>query len=286
MANFKVVFVYSQPTNKGFSEVFYRTASDIAGASNLPIRLLAALTSTKAVPTILRKCRVSDTLNSRSTALISLNLSGTAYPVSALESPEPTGVAAVVNLNSLTTGATRRLWLRGLADVDVGRNVVSGADQPSANLITNINNLISQLNINGFTVRSLVPLGAPPQVNQPITVVGGVIGSGMATITFAGVNPVTPNQRLLITRMSPKLFPGLNGYWNAVTGGANQFTIRYNLDQAPPAVVPTGQWRPVSYNYGLINPATSAFDHFGTRTTGAGFTPGRGRKRGIHLRSL
>jgi hypothetical protein len=284
VANFKCVFVYSQPTSKGFSEVYYRTATDIAAASVFQRGFLNYATAMRHPLTILQKIRVSDVLNSRNTAVIPQNLTGTAGSTSL--GPDVTGVSAVVNLNAPQYGATRRLWLRGLTDNDVTRNGTSGADTPSPELATAITAWIRVLANNQFCVRSLYTVTTAGYQNQPLASVSGTVGSGMATFTYVGSVNIPLGSRILITRVSPKLLPGVNGYWTVIAAATNQFTVRYNLDQTPPAALTQGQVRLVAYNYGVISANTSRFDHFGTRTTGAGFTAGRGRKRGQHLRSL
>jgi hypothetical protein len=200
-------------------------------------------------------------------------------------SPDVTSTTAVLILASSTTGASRRLWLRGLNDGDVQRGNATGIDIPSANLVTAMNAWIVTCS-SSFVIRSLTPLGTPPNVYQQINSVTGVVGSGSATIGFIGVNPFLLGQSVIITQMSPKVFPGLNGKWTPTSGGVNTFTIPYNLDQAPPAGVAKGRWRPAIYQYGAIDGTISAFDHFGSRDTGAGFSAGRGRKRAVKLRSL
>lgn len=284
MANFKVVFQFSQPVSKGFNEVYYRQATDLGAASVFTPGFLAYSTNMRHPLTILQKIRVSDTLNSRNTAVITQNLSGTSAAVA--EGPDITGVSAVVNLNAPQYGATRRLWLRGLTDFDVMRNSTSGADTPSSGLTNAIKGWIRVLANNQFCVRSLFTVTTAGYQNQPLSAISGAIGSGMVTLTYVGSVNIPLNARILITRTNPKLFPSLNGYWNVIAVGSQQFTIRYNLDQVPPTELTQGQVRLVAYNYGVISSSTSRFDHFGTRTTGAGFTPGRGRRRGIHLRSL
>ena len=283
MPNFKVVFVYSNAPEKGFSEVYYRTASQLQSAAMFDQATLTAALRFRSQLTILRKIRVSDVDQPRSSIIRPINQNGWSVPSSV---PETTGVAAVTILASSQFGSSRRVWFRGLNAVDVQRDPASGADVISSGMKQTINRWISILGNNAFTIRSLVPISVPPNIYQRITAISGTVGAGETTIAYQGQNPPTVGKRVIISQLNPKLYPALNGHYTVLSVALGTFTVAYNLDTAPQVSEKTGRWRPETYQYGNIDPSISGFDHFGTRTTGAGFTAGRGRKRAVRLRSL
>jgi hypothetical protein len=282
MPNYKVVYVYAAPISKGFTEVYYRTAASLAAAASFDQTSIVKALAPRNPLTVLRKIRVSDTANNRTAIQIPINQNN---KLNVPSSPDVVGTTAVLTLASTQTGATRRLWMRGLSDVDVLRDPNTGADTPSPGLLTAITNWIAVV-ANNFTIRSLTQLGTAPNIYQTITSVSGIVNAGLCTITFTGTSPYVAGQQIIITRMSPKLFPGINGRWTPTFVDANHFTIPYNLDQSPPLATLTGKWRPAIYQYGTIDASVSNFLAFGTRDTGQGFLTGRGRKRAVHLRSL
>jgi hypothetical protein len=286
MANFKIAFVYSQPIAKGFTEVYYRVADTIQQAATFSTNLLNHACNLRHPLTVLRKIRVSDTLGNRSSLVVAVNQGGNYLAGSGDQGPDITGVSAVCLLASVAKASSRRVWLRGLSDTAVTRSSTTGLDTPTEQLRSAINNWIASLSRNNFAIRSLVKLGTPPNVYQRINSITGTVAQGKVTVTFTGVNQAAVGQRIIISQVSPKLYPGINGHWTVLAIGSNTFDIGYNLDQVPPSAVTVGKWRPEGYEYGQITEAISDFDHFGTRTTGAGFTAGRGRRRALHLRSL
>lgn len=286
MANFKVVFVYSQPQNRGWTETYYRTAADLASAAIIPGALFLALARPRHPLTSIVKVRVSDVANNRNSLVRTLNLAVSGTPLATDPGPEINSTSAVLNLVSTAPASTRRLWLRGLYDSDVRRNGSNGVDAPSPGLRADMTGLIAELAADGFTIRSLVRTGTAPNIYQQISQVSGATGAGLTVISYIGTSAPAVNDRVNLSQLSPKLFPGLNGTYTVLAVGSQTFTIRYNLDYTPPSVVPLGRWRPSSFNYGPIVPGLSSFLKFGSRDTGAGFSSGRGRKRSVRLRSL
>lgn len=282
MANFKLSFVYSQPVNKGFTEVYYRTANSIREAATFDNAFLLGATQLRALITVLRKIRVSSVLGNRESVIVTVNRLGAQGADAA---PDIAGSAAVVNLVSSVVPSSRRLWLRGLRDADIVRDLLSGIDAPTPQLSNMITLWIRYLSLNGFTIRSQMRVGVPPNVFSGITSVDGTIGSGLSVVHYAGVQVPAVGSRVLIAQLDPKCLPGVNGAWTVLASANGQFTIGYNMACVGIVATKTGRWRPLEFSYGGIDQGLSGFDHFGTRTTGAGFTSGRGRRRAVRLRS-
>jgi hypothetical protein len=273
--NFKLVFQYTQP-NKGWTEVFYRTATDLGAASQLPQALILAMTTYKDPLTTLVKCRVSDVLNNRSSVVVNINQIGNFSSAGA----EPTGVAALVNLLSTTPPSTRKIWLRGLSDSAIARSPGSGNDNPNPVLISGINAVINQWSTNGFTIRSLTKVGPPPNNYISILSVGVVAGAGQVTLnTIAG--PVyNPGTLLIINQVNQKQFPGLKGIFSVISSTATTVVIPYNGTVTEIVTLQKGRFRVATYNFGGMQNTGAGFVGFTTRSTGKNPLGGRGAKRG------
>jgi hypothetical protein len=275
MPNFKIVYQYTQP-NKGWTETFYRTATDLpTAATQLPQVYLRALFMRDTL-TVLNKIRISDVLNNRSSLVVPVNVSGP--PGSA--GPEGAGVAALVNLVSTTPPSSRKLWVRGIQDLMFNRIAASGVDNPSAGLINAINDWITYLAQYGYTIRSLAKVGAPP--NNYITINSvGVVSPGSVNLNVTAGAVLATGQQIVVNQVNQKLFPGLKGIFSVGICTATVVPIPYNSTM-PIAIYPLtkGRFRQVNYNYGAISVTGSGFSNFSTRSTGKNPLGGRGARRG------
>lgn len=145
--------LYFNQLASGFSETFYHP-------SNTPSTLAASLSNAfyqtavkfRSTDTILKGVRFSSTLPPRASVLVR------PYPIAqgtsgaaADPGPEVVSTTAVFLLQSIS-GGERRLYMRGLADSDVKRDIF-GNDTPSAALVAGTNNYFGALYAAGFCVR-------------------------------------------------------------------------------------------------------------------------------------
>jgi hypothetical protein len=280
MADFKIIFQYRE-AGKGFQEVWYRNASTIQQAATIDGTLQYALISFRNPLTYLAKARISDVANNRNTVVVNINQNSTFSP----GTPAVTGLSAVFNLNGLAPGGTRRIWLRGLSAIDIGRDPASGADKPSDNLILRTNYLWAQLQTRGFELRSLTPIGAPPNIYQRITAISGTANSGAVTLTYSGTSPPVVGNLVKLTLINQKDWPGLGGIFKVLAIGAQTFDIPYNIHTTAVNVpLAKGRWRPVTYQFGILNSSNANFGEFSTRITGKDPLGGRGRRTGARMR--
>ena len=280
MPFFKIVFIYTQG-DKGWNQVYYREEATLAAAASLDVNLQSKLVDWRANGTVLRKARVSDTLNNRNSLVVNINRPSQQV----LSSPDITGAAAVVAHNSSAIGGRRFVWLRGIADIDINRDLNTGLDLPGPRLLAAIPQMGAYFIANNFRIRVLTKLGIPPNIYQPINSITGVVGSGQATLTFIGTSIPLVGSRVIISRASQKDFPALNGHYTVLAVGANTITIPYNLHFAGPFGLPNARFRPESYVYGAFDSFGGGFVKFGTRDTGKNPLGGRGRRTGQRLRS-
>jgi hypothetical protein len=275
MPNFKCVFQFTQP-NKGWTETYYRTGADLASAANFPQSLIASMTIFRDPLTILQKCRVSDVLNNRVSIPVTIAQNGTRTSTG----PEAAGLAAVVTLLAPQFGASRKVWLRGIIDLDFARSSVSGVDVPSGSLIQAINSFINQLSTNGFVIRSLTKLGPPPNNYITINSVGIVAGAGQVTLNTVAGPVYNPGTQLIINQVNQKVLPGLKGIFSVISSTATTVVIPYNGTVTEVLTLQKGRFRVATYNYGAMVNTGAGFSNFSTRSTGKNPLGGRGAKRG------
>jgi hypothetical protein len=286
MATFFVSWDFRFATGAGWTENYYwqgasaeLAATPTGKAVNDRIAFLHASCS-------LQKIRAQAVPHNRNVFVKSIGLSGLRNPGGAVPGPDEANTSALCQLKSTANNSQRHIWFRGLADLDVALNPTSGVSEPSAFLSARLTTFLADIATQPYYIQSNTPLGASPYIYQTAVSVTGVVGAGMATITFIGTSQAAIGQRIVLGQFSPKLFPGLNGTWTVLAQAANTFTIAYNLDYLPPATVVKGRWRPYMPLYGVISFAASDFLTFSTRNTGLGFSVGRGRRRAVRLRSL
>ena len=148
----KIVLYYNQ-ANAGFSETYYHASNDpVQLANNLALAFYKKMVIFRSNDTFLEAARFSSTTPPRKSFLIrpSPKPQGTSGVTGDL-GPDVVSTTAVFALQS-NTGATRRIFLRGLADVDVRRDVF-GNDTPAAGLISGTNAMFLELFKQNFCIR-------------------------------------------------------------------------------------------------------------------------------------
>jgi hypothetical protein len=278
MPFYKLVFNYSTP-QKGWSEIFYREASNIQTAARFTDRLLVTMSSLRAAIVSLDSCRVSDVANNRNTLIVPFEAGG-----SQGAAVDVGGTSAILVLNDPTNGANRHLWMRGLADEQINKDINTGQDTPAPILAANITNYIRGISGAGFSIRSLGKLGTPPNVYKNVKSITTVKNTGVVTVEMEAGFFLPSDGMLIFSQMNPKDWPGLKGVFKGTRVTDSSFTIPYNWHVDGVFPVAKGRVRPANYVYGPINSGTSGFLRFGTRDTGRGPSLGRGRRTGQRIR--
>lgn len=280
MAVFKIVFQYTQQ-DKGFTEVFYRQVDNITTASTFSPAFRQHIMAFRPTLTVLRKARVSDVLNNRSSVVVNINRAGGLGDLQ----PDITGAAAIYTLNAPTIPGRRNIWIRGLADNSVQRNALTGIDEPSASITTGVADWIGYLKRGNYCVRALARLGVAPLIYVNVLSLQS-LGAGSVVLTVPNTWNITASRRVILSQFDVKHFPGLNGHWTATPIDATHFSVPYNNPcGAGTFPLTKGRTRPEEYVYGEIDPNTSDFNRFGTRDTGRNPLGGRGRRSVSRIRS-
>lgn len=283
MPTFKCVVKYNQ-FGATWHELFYVDGDNFeqiavhfgAGFCNVATAFRHASVYVQAV-------RISDLSVKRSTKPIRYTIP---TALTTTMKPDVVKTAAIWTLNSSAPALTRKIWLRGLNDIDVERNIITGQDTPSAALQGGVATYLGYMESHGFKIQSLNPItGTSPYLFQRIASL--TVGAGGST-TINAVNPValTASNRVIITQTDPKLWPGLGGKYRAENASGTTFGINY-IARQPSGTYPLsrGVFRVEQYRYATISAPLSGFLDFSSRDTKNDPFGGRGRRRAVLLRS-
>lgn len=280
MANFKVVLQFTQPS-RGWEEVYYKEASTLADAARFQGQIMWSCLAFRSKLTVLNKVTFSDVENNRVSSILRKNYSQT----DSAGSPDVASTSAVYTLNAPSTGGKRSVWFRGLRDEDVLRSGVTGVDAPSAFLRNGVQSFIVQLTAENYMIRSLMPLTVAPMIYSSILAV--TVGApGIVTLNVPSTWTATTSNRIIVSQVDNKLFPGLNGHWAIQSSTGTTIVLPYR-SHLPSGVYPMtkARTRPEEYQYGRISDVLFGFNKFGSRDTGKNPLGGRGRRSPLIRRS-
>lgn len=273
----------------GFSETFYHPSMDPTTLQvTIPNSLYKAAAAFRHVSVILKAVRFSRVEAPKASVLWlpSPRAQGTRYSD---EEPGPDAVSTTaVYVLSTQTNQRRRIWCRGLADVDVTRDAF-GNDIESASLIKMRNNYFLALNEAGFCIR----YGDRPPA-------GGLTWKNVTKV-YLKANPVSPSTRCTIQVVEAAAgfavgdivqFDGVPGTLprfprtnriEAVNAGAGvtDYQIAYSLPGG--VTVDTGKLRVTRAQSSNALITRWSFERFGEHKTGRPFGSLRGRSRGVSL---
>jgi hypothetical protein len=279
MPFFRLVFNYSTRDN-GWSEVYYREATNIEQASTFTTNLQEALMDPRAKSVSLKTCRVSETTNNRNTLIKTFTRKGGLdYTV------DIASTAAILVLNAPTTGSRRHVWLRGLPDELVYTDENSGEQILDPILSQEITRYIRLISSNGFLIRSLAKLSTPPNSYYTVRTLSATANAGFIILEFAQPFFLPADGLIIVSQFNIKDWPGLKGQFRATYVDPTHVSIPYNWHTTGLFPVRTGRIRAANYLYGAISFASSGFLRFGSRDTGRGPIVGRGRRPGTRIRS-
>lgn len=282
MPVFKEVWSFSSPGGYTWNEVYYSEDDDITQAANFPPSFINSRLMLLQKLATWKKVRISDVLNPRVTVIKVIKQKGLL-----IDDPENGAEAAVFQLSSTTTPATRKLWLRGLAQGSLFRSPTTGEWEISPAFATNSKAFIGKLASNRYLVRSQTRDGQGGIVRVRVKTVDGTAANGITTITTDVASGVSTGDLVTFTQMDGKLFPGLKGIFKALSGAGLTFTIPYVVAGNQTLTATKGKAMKVTYRTGTtINAAASGFLYGTSRDTKNSDSGSRGAKRATRVRLL
>jgi hypothetical protein len=278
----KMVLYYNL-VNAGFSETFYHPNNDpVALSASIPNNFYQAMVNFRATSTFLKAARFSSTLPPRQSYL------ARAYPVAkgysqstADPGPDVASTTAVFVLGG-GAGKQRRVFMRGLADVDVKRDIF-GNDTPSPALVGGSNQMFQQLALYGFSIRTS---DRPPNA--------GLIWYKIFSVQVNTDNPdswstITNNSAIQTFQVGDRVqFNGVEGDLRhfphrtqiigaVLAAGIWNYVIEYPLPGGVRINPKNLQMTKESFSYNAI--VTWAFERFSEHRTGRPFGSLVGRKK-------
>jgi len=280
MPAFKIVHQFTEG-DTGFSEVWYRDATDLTAASQFSPTLLWNGVLFRNALTAFRTIRVSDVLNNRNSVVVKV---GWSAPFSN-STPSVNNTAIVYTIVSPSVGASRQVWIRGLDQNAFGRAPTSGIDRPNPTVLGQIFNYLLELQKAGYRVRSLKKITETGMAYRNVTGITNTADSGYVTMQYDG-EIVAVGSEIIISQFNKKNWPGLAGKFKVEPGSTlGNAKVKYNYHFAGPWSIPQGRFRPAVYNYGAFNLTRSDWNKLASRDTGANPIHGRGRRSSTRIRS-
>jgi hypothetical protein len=290
--NYKVVFEFFESNGSQFNEVYYRSESSIDAAANIPQLVLVNRLANLNHLNLLRQIRVADLGTARLTAVVPVNKPGTNADApngqtgeADGQDPLPVGAAIVCGMSGVN-GGSRKLWMRGANIGDYQRNNVTGVDMIHPGFTKAFNNQMKRMADAGFGIRTLGK--ANPLTNPLRNLLKVEVGptTGTAILTCDGNVALDLTQRLIITRVDPKILPALNGHFTVISAAAPKYTIAYTMPGGTTSVTNVGYVHAELYNaISVFNPARCLPLYLATRTSKNPYTHSRGARRPQRLRS-
>lgn len=287
-ANQKLIIQYVQFDDE-WKEVYYMQADTVQQAMNaLDKNFTDAAVAFRNNNVYVASLRVSDVNQPRS-ALQKRLLVPNIIPGGL--APDTKNTACVCALRSQNSTLQRHVWFRGLNDADRTRNPNTGQDQPIGNLLPRISDFVANMNRVGIYIRALLPIVHDATYDfWPFTSITVNPDQTVSLLVANALVPIGPSSRVIISQMDPKKFPGLNGHWKVTVTAPNMKIPGYLSTLAPNTyALNKGRYRVEEFRYqkvDLFDPAgASQFVSLGTRNTKSGPFGGRGRKKGVSLRS-
>jgi hypothetical protein len=281
----KVVFFYQQGA-RGWTETWYTQANNPISWQevNITPALLTTLVAFRAAGTRVVACRISQVDPPRLS--FTLQFAGRYKIVSTLGSttnaPDMASTDAMWQING-TDGSKRKLFIRGLRDVDTVRDA-DGFDTPSPFLTSGVNKMLTNLFNIGLVLRSQVrPPNGGLAWNTVIGVTPQVAMPAYTQITTLN-NPVLPSPppcKIVFQQLNKDNLPGFPIQTETVPGfviAGNGIVVKYRY-RGPSNPTPFTTMRFTGLVYTYIAMGTWTFVAFSERKTGRPFGVPRGRAR-------
>jgi hypothetical protein len=283
MSDFKFSLNFSSPGAGKWSEVYFMNATDIATAAANAAQVASIRAWLLHVDNSITTAKLINVANQREGVIKPINING----LDLAGDPYPDSVSAVCTLGSSTTGASRRLWMRGCSDASIHRDSSTGLLDQSAFFRDRLKDFFNVLPEYNVEIRSLKRVDGTDVVNMPILSAAPIVGnSGLTTLTLAAAFTPPVNQRVIISKSSLKDAAGLNGHWTVVQQPTTTtLVIPYRM-AAGATAVGGGSVKQEVYQYGVINPQLCGVSALGSHKSVNFYSNSRGAKSGKRIRLL
>lgn len=288
MALFQEVWTFNASSGAVWNEVHYSVASSLANAANFSPAFKKRRTDLMHDTCTWRKVRITQVGDPTVHTLVTINARGTWNPVAGPGQPANPAEAAVINLSSTAHGGTRRLWMRGLPEVAVQFNSVTGQSFLNADWAEKLTAFISGLAnpAAGYALKKKKSGIANGIVKTRILQVDGTAANGTSKITVKDAPLVVAGDMIQISTAEPKLFPGLRGPFKALEVVDKVITIQYSVPQNELIKSDKAYAQKLAYfEDAVINAAVSGFNFGGSRKTKNASTGSRGSRSAQRLRN-
>lgn len=275
MADFKVVWNFSDVQGGSWSETYYRSSGDLNAAANFPEALLDARLKMLSPVHELKTARVSSVLNNRVAVPVTLNRKGSAAPAVI----STVGQAAVLNLVSTAVPSSRRLWLRGWPQSAFLRNQETGKIDVQVGMTTALKDFFKALKDASFQIYPLQRPGVGGIAVHDITKLDGHSEPGYSIITLTAAPTFVAGDRVIIGKTDKTKVPKLNGRYRVVSVSGVTFKIQYDASRYEEDLALTGTARKEAYATGaIIDDTKCGLSHVRTRDTKNPSSRSRGSK--------
>src|SRR5215831_14120267 len=227
MPTFRVTWQFLDAQSAGWNEVYYKEASNLAGARPSLATIKARLNLLNSLNTLLR-IRFAQADANRVTDQEPQVLFGTDVDSSG---PAVAGDAVIHQLGAIT-GGTRKLWMRGCSARAFQRNPATGLPAFPSWLVNRSEDFYKALIADGFGLRLVQTQRAGPLQNIKITQVDGSRKDGTSDVTLFSPPGYPFPSRVIIGGTNRKDLPALNGRWSILKlPVANVVTIPYQTPE-------------------------------------------------------
>jgi hypothetical protein len=283
VADFRVVWVFTENNGASFNEVYYVSATDAKTAAKVPMPLIVARLNLLHNLNNFTVSRASLAGGNRVTGFKNINLAGT---IGATGGPAPPGESVICNLVG-SSGGVRKLWLRGCPQRVIVRDGNSGRDNPSPGFLDLLGEFFTQLQAAGYGLRQVQGQTPGPLTNLKILSVDGSRKDGTSDFKLSAAPGYPYPSRVIVGGASKKDLPAANGRWSLSNPPVGPLvTLPY---QTPNGSIVTGgnsHMRQESYSaISVFSASDCGFAYFGTRTTKNPLTRSRGARRAARIRT-
>lgn len=289
MPLFKEVWHFESSPSGSWNEVYYSEAPTLDYAADFPPTLLQDRLNLLHPVNELAWIRVSDVQIPRVATVRPINRKGERF-LSLVDADGPANLdeAAVITLSSTVVPASRKLWLRGMAETDVSRDRSTGQTIILPTFRGLIDAWIRRLASanNNYVIKTRTRVGQVDVVRGNIIKLAPSLNPTMTDITTDPVLNVGSGDRIVVNSADPKITPGLRGEFAVygAIGGVITIPYRLPLDQVLTTVARGYVFRSLLRSGAIINPKASGFAYLGSRRSKNERTSSRGARRAQRLR--
>lgn len=288
MPLFQEIWSFAANSGARWNEVQYSTAASLAEAANFSPAFKKRRTDLLHDTCTWSKVRITQVTDPTIHTLVNINAQGTWGSGTGTGPPANPNEAAVINLSSTVRTGTRRLWMRGLPELAVQFNTITGRSYLFPEFAERLNSFISALGLatNGYAIKKKKVGIGNGIIKTRILSVDGTAANGTSVLTFKDNPLLITNDMVEITRAEPKLFPGFKGPFKVLAAAGVSVTVQYSTPQNESILSDKAMGAKLSFwEDAIINAAASGFNFGGSRKTKNDATGSRGARSAQRLRN-